>query len=247
MSDRLSVAGPARTGGWRTPPGRRALVDHVVGEVVQSILRGDYPVGSEFPAAERLAEAFGVSMTVVREAMRALRSQGLIEVSQGRRPVVARVDSSATASMLGLSLGRAGSMQDLMQVRWVLEVEVAALAARHATPDHVARLAAAVEEMRDGTTVDRQIDADVRFHRTLAEATGNPLFPILLKSLEDLLREFRRRTIIGRGVRSGVGEHAAVLEAVRSRDPEAARKAMVRHMRLAERSLAKGLAVRGEP
>ena len=51
MSDRLSVAGPARTGGWRTPPGRRALVDHVVGEVVQSILRGDYPVGSEFPAA----------------------------------------------------------------------------------------------------------------------------------------------------------------------------------------------------
>ena len=232
---------------WKAPPGRKALVDHVVEEVVQAILRGDYVVGSELPAAEKLAEGFGVSMTVIREAMRALRSQGLVQVSQGKRPVVAKVDSSATASMLGLTLGRAGSMENLMQVRWVLEVEVAALAAEHATKEHIARLESAVDEMRDGNTIERQVDSDVQFHRLLAEATGNPLFPILLKSLEDLLREFRRRTVIVRGVRSGVGEHAAVLKAVRSRDPEAARAAMIRHMKLAERSLEKGLSARGTP
>jgi DNA-binding FadR family transcriptional regulator len=222
-------------------------VDHVVEQVVQAILRGDYAVGSELPAAEKLAEGFGVSMTVIREAMRALRSQGLVQVSQGKRPLVAKVDSSATASMLGLTLGRAGSMENLMQVRWVLEIEVAALAAQHATKEHIARLESAVNEMRDGTTIERQVDADVQFHRTLAEATGNPLFPILLKSLEDLLREFRRSTILGRGVRSGVGEHAAVLKAVRSRAPEAAREAMIRHMKLAERSLQKGLSARSTP
>lgn len=243
---RTSTSNPVPTVGgdesrWKSPPGRKALVDHVVEEVLQAILRGDYPVGSELPAAEKLAEGFGVSMTVIREAMRVLRSQGLVEVFQGKRPLVAAVDSSATVSMLGLSLGRAGRMQDLMQVRWVLEVEVAALAAEHATKDQIARLAAAVEEMRDGTTIDRQIDADVTFHRTLAEATGNPLFPILLRSLEDLLREFRRRSIEARSVRSGIKEHAAVLRAVRARDPRAARDAMVRHMKLAEKTLQKEL------
>ena len=105
---------------------------------------------------------------------------------------------------------------------------------RHATPEQLARLAAAVEEMRDGTTVERQVEADVQFHRVLAEATGNPLFPILLKSIEDLLREFRRHSIEARGVQSGVDEHAAVLEAVKSHDPAAAREAMIRHMHLAE-------------
>lgn len=237
MTARAPAAGAASR--WKTPPTRRALVDHVVEEVMQSILAGDFPVGSELPAAEKLAEGFGVSMTVIREAMRVLRSQGLVTVSQGKRPLVAAADSSATVSMLGLSLGRAGSMADLMQVRWVLEVEVAALAAQHATDAQVARLAAAVEEMRDGTTMERQVNADLAFHRVLAEATGNPLFPILLQSLEDLLREFRRRSIKGRSVRSGIKEHAAVLQAVRSRDPHEAREAMIRHMELAERSLQK--------
>ncbi|MCE9629100.1 MAG: FadR family transcriptional regulator [Planctomycetia bacterium] len=226
---------------WNAPAGRTALVDHVFEEVRQSILRGDYPAGSELPAAEKLAEGFGVSMTVIREALRALRSQGLVEVYQGKRPLVSAANSSAMVAMLGLSLGRAGRMQDLMQVRWVLEVAIAALAAEHATKEHIERLAAAVDEMRDGTTIDRQVDADVQFHRTLAEATGNPLFPILLQSLEDLLREFRRRSIKCRGVRSGVGEHAAVLKAVRARDSHAAREAMIRHMKLAEQTLRKDL------
>jgi GntR family transcriptional repressor for pyruvate dehydrogenase complex len=226
---------------WRSPPGRTALVDHVVEEVRQAIVRGDYPVGGELPAAEKLAIGFGVSMTVIREAMRVLRSQGLVEVFQGKRPLVAATDSTATVSMLGQSLGRAGRMEDLMQVRWVLEVAIAAIAAEKATPEHLVRLAATVDEMRDGTTVDRQVDADVQFHRVLAEATGNPLFPILLQSLEALLREFRRQAIEVRGVRSGIKEHAAVLEAVRSRDPQAAREAMIRHMKLAERTLRKEL------
>ncbi len=240
MSGRAAES-TGRASPWRSPPGRTALVDHVVEEVRQAIVRGDYPVGGELPAAEKLAIGFGVSMTVIREAMRVLRSQGLVEVFQGKRPLVAATDSTATVSMLGQSLGRAGRMEDLMQVRWVLEVAIAAIAAEKATPEHLVRLAATVDEMRDGTTVDRQVDADVQFHRVLAEATGNPLFPILLQSLEALLREFRRQAIEVRGVRSGIKEHAAVLEAVRSRDPQAAREAMIRHMKLAERTLRKEL------
>jgi len=227
--------------GWKLAPERGALVDHVVEEVVQAILRGDYPAGSELPPSEKLAAAFGVSLTVIREAMRALRSQGLVEVSQGKRPVVAAVDSSATVSAIQLSFARAGGLQDLMQVRWVLEVAIAPLAAEHATKDHIDRLTAAVAEMRDGTTIERQVDADVLFHRVLAEATGNPLFPILLDSIEGLVREFRKRSIEVRGVRSGVGEHAAVVKAIRARDPDAARQAMINHMQLAEKTLRKVL------
>lgn len=226
---------------WAAAPKRKALVDHVVAEVRQAILRGDYPVGGELPAAEKLADAFGVSMTVIREAMRGLRSQGLVEVWQGRKPQVAAVDSTAAISVLESTLGRAGSMNDLMQVRWVLEVEIAALAATHATEPQIAKLSQCVEEMRDGTTLERQIEADVQFHRVLAEATGNRLFPLLTRSLEEMMRELRRRTILATGVRSGLKEHTAVLKAIRSRDPQAAREAMVLHMQLAEKSLRKEL------
>lgn len=238
-SSRTSLATKASHSAWNTAPKRKALVDHVVEEVRQAILRGDYPVGSELPTAEKLEIGFGVSRTVIREAMQVLRSQGLVEVWQGRRPQVAAFDSSATVSMLELTLGRAGSMQDLMQVRWVLEVEIAALAATHATADHLVALAKAIDEMRDGTTVERQIDADVTFHRVLAEATGNPLFPILIKSLEEMMRELRRRTVLATGVRSGLKEHTAVLKAIKARAPQAAREAMISHMKLAERSLQK--------
>jgi GntR family transcriptional repressor for pyruvate dehydrogenase complex len=224
---------------WAAAPKRKALVDHVVAEVRQAILRGDYPVGGELPAAEKLADAFGVSMTVIREAMRGLRSQGLIEVWQGRKPQVAAVDSMAAISILESTLGRAGSMEDLMQVRWVLEVEIAALAATHATEPQIAKLSQCVEEMRDGTTLERQIEADVQFHRVLAEATGNRLFPLLTRSLEEMMRELRRRTILASGVRSGLKEHSAVLKAIKSRDHQAAREAMVLHMQLADKSLRK--------
>lgn len=239
MTEKNNDTSGSPQSGWTSAPKRKALVEHVAEEMRQAILRGDYPVGGELPVAERLVEAFGVSMTVVREAMRVLRSQGLVKVWQGRRPQVAAFDSSATVSMLEMTLGRAGSMQDLMQVRWVLEVEVAALAAQHATNEQIALLAKAIDEMRDGTTIERQIDADVMFHRVLAEATGNPLFPILLKSLEELMRALRRRTILATDVRSGLREHTAVLRAVEARDPSAARKAMVSHMKLAECSLEK--------
>jgi GntR family transcriptional repressor for pyruvate dehydrogenase complex len=96
-----------------------------------------------------------------------------------------------------------------------------------------------VEEMRDGTTLERQIDADVQFHRVLAEATGNRLFPLLTRSLEEMMRELRRRTILASGVRSGLKEHSAVLKAIKSRDHQAAREAMVLHMQLADKSLRK--------
>ena len=222
---------------WKTAPKRTALVDHVVEQVRQAILRGDLQVGSELPVAEKLAETFDVSMTVIREAMRVLRSQGLVEVSQGCRPRVSAIDSDATLSLLGMTLERVGSMRDVMQVRWALETQIAAIAAEHATEEHVAALDESVKEMWDGATIDRQIEADVRFHQVLAEATGNPIFALLIKSLDGLLRELRRRTLLAMGVRSGVKEHEAILEAIRARDPQSARQAMVLHMRLAEKSL----------
>jgi DNA-binding FadR family transcriptional regulator len=121
----------------------------------------------------------------------------------------------------------------------VLEVEIAALAATHATETQIEKLSQCVEEMRDGTTLERQIEADVQFHRVLAEATGNRLFPLLTRSLEEMMRELRRRTILATGVRSGLKEHTAVLKAIKSRDSQAAREAMVLHMQLAEKSLRK--------
>jgi GntR family transcriptional repressor for pyruvate dehydrogenase complex len=78
-----------------------------------------------------------------------------------------------------------------------------------------------------------RIEADVRFHRILGEATGNPVFVLLLETLSDFMRESRQRTLAYSGVEQALAGHRAVLEAVKDHNPIKAREAMQEHLRLA--------------
>ncbi len=84
--------------------------------------------------------------------------------------------------------------------------------------------------MNSAPELRHRIDADVRFHRVLAEATGNPVFVLILQALAGFLRESRSRTLNDSGVEQAAAEHRTILDAVRARDGEAARRAMCEHL-----------------
>jgi len=225
----------------RMQPLRRTnLVDEAVEQLEAEILKKRYGPGDFLPPESRLGQTLGVSRTVVREAMRILVARGLVEVSQGRPARVRPIDASHAVRALGTFLQRGEhSLLNLTEVRRPLESEIAALAAKHATAEHIAAMVAANEQLHAATTMDGSVEADIRFHDVLAQATGNPVFGLLLRTLSDLMRQSRQETLARTGKQTALDGHRKVLDAVRRVDAVAAREAMLEHLAGAERDLRK--------
>ncbi|MBM4315308.1 MAG: FadR family transcriptional regulator [Deltaproteobacteria bacterium] len=208
----------------------------VLASLTEKIVAGEYQ--GALPSEGELGSSLGVSRTVVREAMRILRAQGLVEVSQGRTPRVAPPDSHATVASLRLLLRRnRATLLQLVEVRQPLEGETAAIAAERANGEHLRQLERAVHDLATASKWDDRIEADVRFHRILAEATGNPVFVLLLETLAEFMEASRRKTMRYAGVDVALDGHRAILDALVERDPVRARKAMNEHLALAARHL----------
>ena len=206
------------------------LTDHIVAE--------SFGPEGVLPPEGELAKSFEVSRTVIREAMRSLRAQGLVEVSQGRLARAKPPDPKAAIASLEILFRRnQASLLHLVEVRRPLESEIAALAAERANEVHLRQLESAIHDLGAARTLDQRIEADVAFHRRLGEATGNPVFVLLLETLAGFLRESRRKTLVYSGAELALKGHRAVYRAVRARDPAQARAAMQEHLCLAGRDL----------
>lgn len=226
----------ASSGGGR--PARPNLVEQVTEQLRGRILQGQYAVGQTMPSEGKLAEGLGVSRTVIREAMRGLRAQGLVEVSQGRRPRVKSNDPSALVASLDLLLQRSqATILHLIQIRRPLEGEIAALAARLADDQVHERLARSINEMRLADDVDGIVRADVAFHRCLAEASGNPLFVLFLDTVRTLLVRSQKTIFPLAGLLVTLEGHQKIYNEIRAGQVEAARAAMLRHLDEAEQAL----------
>lgn len=238
--NRMSARHPRPSG---RPPGRARLavaeeaeadgdlVSQVVDHLRKDIVSGSYPPGMSLPSEGSIAESLGVSRTVIREAMRSLRSQGLVVMSQGARPRVAEVDAGPAVESLGLVLTRSRStLLQLTEVRQPLESRIAAIAAERASEEQITALEAAIDDLERATSLGGRVEADIRFHDLLAAATGNPVFTVLLKAIGGLLDESRRRTIKASGPDPAIIGHREILTAVARHDPQAAEAAMRRHL-----------------
>jgi GntR family transcriptional repressor for pyruvate dehydrogenase complex len=213
-------------------------VEQVTAELRNQILKGHLAKDEWLPSEGSLARAMGVSRTVIREAMRNLRSQGLVEVSQGRRPRVRSTSSSAVIESLDALLQRSeATIYHLLQLRRPLESEIAALAAEHATQADLEKLGGTLDEMRVAKTLEECIKSDVNFHRYLAEASGNPLFMLFQDTLRALLVRAQQRTFPLAGLLLTIEGHCRILEAIAARHPVAAQQAMLMHLDEAEETL----------
>lgn len=210
------------------------LYEQIAEQIKQRILRGELRTGDRLPTENELAEQFGASRTAIREAMKTLAQQGLIDTRPGRGAMVINATAQAMRHSLELLMRveHAGGSADVMEVREMLEPEIAALAARRATQDQVTAMQEAVQAMDASLQdADAYIAADNQFHRALAQGTQNVLVLALVDSIVDLLSGQRKQifAVEGGPVR-GQLNHKRLLDAIRHHDPEAARQAMCDHL-----------------
>jgi GntR family transcriptional repressor for pyruvate dehydrogenase complex len=210
------------------------LYEQIVHQIEQRIAAGDLKVGEQLPPEKELAEQFGVSRTAVREAVKALREKRLVEIRPGKGTFIMNGAPETMRHSLDLIMKFKAGRSDmhLVEVREILEPGIAALAATRITDETIQLMRNAVDIMDTALEdVDMFVEADLDFHLALAEATQNPLIPILIDSVIDMLREQRKRTgLVRGGLERGQYHHKRILEAVMRRDPEASYKAMQLHL-----------------
>ncbi|MGH2350143.1 MAG: FadR/GntR family transcriptional regulator [Chloroflexota bacterium] len=220
------------------------LADQVAASLEALISDGHVAPGEKLPPERVLCEQFGVSRTALREAVRSLAAKGLVEGRAGGGTRVRRPTTASVQGLLGLVVrnGTEGlTWAHLVEVRRVLEVEIAALAAARRTPEDVAAVRAALAAMQQtASEAEAWSQADVRFHDALAQATHNPLMPVILRAVGDVLLDARRAAARLPEVPAlAEAHHRRILEAVAHGDAGAARRAMRDHLRQAERTLAR--------
>jgi DNA-binding FadR family transcriptional regulator len=194
--------------------------------------------GDAVPTERELTERYGVGRSSVREALRVLESHGVIASSRGGF-VVAEASRPFNKSLELLLTLEEGNLHELFEVRRMLEVETAALAAGSRTRRHLAKLARAIEEMERGLAdEDRYIAADVQFHLVLAEASGNRFVQHIMLAIRDLLRRALSTIYrIPESAARSIDDHRAILAAVEAGDASAARAAMRSHLETVERAI----------
>jgi GntR family transcriptional repressor for pyruvate dehydrogenase complex len=205
-----------------------------VGRQIQALIEREHLLpGEQLPSERQLCESFGVSRTVIREAVKALAKIGVVTVEIGRGTFVAQPNARQVSESLAL-WARIGErpFENLIEVRRALEVEIAGLAADRAQPKDLDHLQNALDKMECNlVSLDAYIQADNEFHQALAQATQNDLFLILQNSIVDLLQDSRVQIFHtpGAPVR-GQLHHRAIYHAVESHDAASARDQMRLHL-----------------
>ena len=219
-----------------SPP--RNLTREAVDRLATEITAGKLTPGARLPTELEMMSAMGVSRTVVREAVAALRAQGLVVTRQGvgafvasdvtRRPF--RIDPEGLRSIT--------EVLNIVELRMGVEIESAGLAAERGSAADSKRIAAALKAMDDAfARGDSAVEEDVAFHRAIASATGNPQFVRFLEFMGHFI--IPRRTIRPAGEPSDAqraylasiqDEHRKICAAIRDRDPAEARFAMRQHL-----------------
>src|SRR5258708_29787717 len=219
-----------------TPIQSVRVFEQVAEQIEKRILDGELRSGDRLPTERHLAEQFHVSRTAVREAMKILAQKGLVDMRPGRGTIV--IDGANAAMqdsidlVMKLRLGEVGGSNNLVEVREILEIEIAALAAARATEKEIAAMREAVKVMDESLNdANAFIAADNNFHEALAQATQNTLILILVNPIVNLLSEQRKQIFETEGgPQRGQIHHKRILESVSRHDPETARAAMRAHL-----------------
>lgn len=212
---------------------RRRLSEHVVDALQTEIVGARLTAGERMPTEAELAARFDVSRTVVREAVRMLVQRGLVDVRPGRGMMVAEFDGQSIVDQYDLMLQISeGTFIQLMDMRMVLEVEIAALAAEVRTEKDVQAMQQAIN-LASSHRDDREIclGADLAFHRAVAQASGNPFFTLVIRPVNDFLRRAYAQAFgYLANQKYTIEEHQAICNVIAARDPDGARAATQQHL-----------------
>ena len=213
----------------------RALSEKIIAQISDALVSGELKPGDRLPPERELAEQFGVSRTVIRDAVKTLAGRGILHVKHGAGIFVTTSEENAIGRLGALSdiLPLQGvSLRDLFEVRKVLEAEGAEWAARRRNDYHLKRLRDILEDAyRNSENIEVLSERDAQFHVAIAEASQNLVLVRVMLTLLDLLAQSRRESLSIPGrARLSLKDHERILEKIEAQRHERARETMLEHL-----------------
>jgi GntR family transcriptional repressor for pyruvate dehydrogenase complex len=225
------------------PIERKKVYELVAERLVQEISDRRLNPGDELPRERHLAEAYRVGRSSVREALRILESKGLIASPGGGRLIVADYANPLNQSLALLLEMHDGDLRELFEVRRILEVESAGLAALRRTDADLELMRRALVDMERGLgSRARYVDGDVHFHMAVAAATSNRMAMHVMQAIRGVLhRALLSIYHISGSPERSLGQHRAILDAITTKRPEDARARMREHLLRVEEDVEESL------
>ncbi|WP_298258214.1 FadR/GntR family transcriptional regulator [Bradyrhizobium sp.] len=216
----------------------KSLSSEVVDRLAEQIMSGKLPAGAKLPSEQEMMKGMGVSRTVVREAVAALRARGLVITRQGAGAFVDRDSGRQPYAIDPEGLGSLDSVLDILELRMAVESEAAAIASERATATQIKAIGEAHRVFsRAISGGERAIKEDFAFHQAIAAATQNSRFVEFLDFLGRLIiprQSIRSFEGTGEGLQQYLArigrEHEAIFQAIGARSPKKAREAMRGHL-----------------
>jgi len=228
------------------PVRTKKIYEHIVEQITELISQGNLKPGDRLLSERELADRLQVSRSSVREALTALAAMGVVDVRPGEGTFVRQVNAEAIAEPLTVALLMdRGTTLELLEVRKMVEVEAAGLAAERADQEDLDKLSAIVANMQaDLAQGVLGEGADLAFHLALAGAAGNSILQRLISAVSDTMQQSLRTSRQVLYTTPGHADelfrqHYAILKAVAAKKPKEARKAMADHLTFVERELKK--------
>ncbi len=212
---------------------RTHLYEQIAQILENAIIKPDSEMAEKLPSEQALADKFGVSRTVIREALKLLKERGLIELRNGEGSYITKPGSDTVSNAIQRIIHTEGiSIDDVYNMRIILEVASCRLAALNASKEDLEKVQLILSEMESrklDLPVRIRLDAD--FHIAIAHASKNRLLGMFVGTMTALLTD-----VIGKGIQvpggneDGLRRHRSVLEAIRTGDPDAAENAIRDHL-----------------
>jgi DNA-binding FadR family transcriptional regulator len=209
------------------------LTDRITLMLRDDIVSGRYQPGRQLPAGKELSDLFGVSITVIREALSRLKSDGLVASHQGKGVFVEN-DARGRPFRLATPTGKQSSLLHIFELRMAVEVQAAILAAQRRRPNDLKAMAKCLKEMEPSRNpFEQALAADIAFHLAIAEATQNPLIVSFMQFLQPHLYESisKARSNSAKKLRTETAaykDHCAIYHAIAASDAHRARLAVRR-------------------
>ncbi|MDY6913135.1 MAG: FadR/GntR family transcriptional regulator [Planctomycetota bacterium] len=224
------------------------ISDRIADALLERIMADGLGAGQVLPSERELMHEFGVSRLACREALAKLRGMGIIQARHGKGAFLADLDNSSLTPAILKLLRVHGHIcsADVIDARLIIEPKAASLAARNANSAQRKGILNQVRDdlhnFEDSPIVQRARrfgEIDLSFHQSIAAASGNPILPMLLKSMHELLLRIRLEALIlNPDIASrALADHKKIALAIGARDAQAAEKAMKSHIRLRGKDL----------
>ncbi len=216
------------------------IYEEVVNQVHEMVREGKFKAGDQLPTERELAETFKVSRTSVREALRALETQGLIVSRTGSGNFVAELPiESLVAPLAAMLIEEKDALADIFEMRKLIEPHIASMAAERATRRDIELMKKILDKQRQqvngGST---GVEADAEFHFAIGQATQNQALEKLISGLMEMLSRSREESLQTPGrSQASLDSHQKILSAIEEHDKTKARKAMLYHIEQVEQNV----------